>query len=289
MFFNRISWLPGVKSLILVWLLAVSCGESSNLQPPVLSDEKRVLDLTFAECAVTIDIRESADTILAYVPNGTVTTSLTPTFDLSAGSEILPASNVTYDFSTPTTYEVTAEDGSTRRYTVVVLVREGTALLVIDMQNAIFPVFDEDRLLDNVVSLISKAESEDVPIVYLQFNDNGSFRSGSYGWQFHIRLNPRTEDVIVQKWYQDSFQETRLENVLLSRLVGRVVIVGLQSQYCVRETGYGALRRHYSVVLVEDAHSTNEADAASVISSVNSSLENSGAVVVPTLQVSFSN
>jgi len=54
---------------------------------------------------------------------GTIVNSLTPTITIS-GVKVEPASGVAQDFSKAVTYTVTAEDGSTKSYTVNVTVNE---------------------------------------------------------------------------------------------------------------------------------------------------------------------
>jgi len=55
------------------------------------------------------------------VPYGTSRTSLTPTVVIT-GASVSPASGVARDFTNPVVYTVTAEDGSTKAYTVTVTV-----------------------------------------------------------------------------------------------------------------------------------------------------------------------
>jgi hypothetical protein len=62
----------------------------------------------------------------------------------------------------------------------------------------------------------------------------------------------------VEKHYGDSFEDTTLEAVLSGLGVGRVVVVGAQTDACVRSTLHGALVRGYDTALVSDAHTTED-------------------------------
>ena len=62
----------------------------------------------------------SGTSITLTVPVGTVVTSLTPNFTLSPFSTISPSSGVPQNFTNPVTYTVTAQDGTTKAYTVTV-------------------------------------------------------------------------------------------------------------------------------------------------------------------------
>lgn len=60
-------------------------------------------------------------TLTLFVPTATDVKALAPTFDLARFATSTPASGTARDFSTPQTYTVTAQDKSTRDYTVQVV------------------------------------------------------------------------------------------------------------------------------------------------------------------------
>ncbi|QOV89584.1 polysaccharide deacetylase family protein [Humisphaera borealis] len=59
--------------------------------------------------------------ITLYVPVSTNVKAVAPTFDLARFATAAPASGTVRDFSTPQTYTITAQDGSTRQYRVQVV------------------------------------------------------------------------------------------------------------------------------------------------------------------------
>jgi len=71
-------------------------------------------------------------------------------------------------------------------------------------------------------------------------------------------LSPDASEPLVQKRYPDSFEETALESVLSDLDVGRLVVVGAQTDECIRSTLHGALVRGYDATLVSDAHTTED-------------------------------
>lgn len=62
--------------------------------------------------------------VLVVMPYGSDLTSLTPTITLSEGNTVSPESAVAQDFTNPVTYTVTAEDDSTKEYSVTAKVYE---------------------------------------------------------------------------------------------------------------------------------------------------------------------
>jgi nicotinamidase-related amidase len=84
---------------------------------------------------------------------------------------------------------------------------------------------------------------------------------GSDDWRIVPELTPGEAEPLVEKNYGDAFEDTTLENVLSSLGVGRLIVVGAETDACIRSTLHGALVRGYDVVLVGDAHTTNDQTA----------------------------
>ncbi len=91
------------------------------------SSAKAITSFNFTNPSATGAINEANKTITLTVPFGTVVTSIAPTIAISANSTITPASGVARNFSTPKTYEVKAQDGSTETYTVTVAFGAGSS------------------------------------------------------------------------------------------------------------------------------------------------------------------
>jgi nicotinamidase-related amidase len=136
--------------------------------------------------------------------------------------------------------------------------RPDTALLVIDVQNGVVAGnYRRDAVVANVGSLVEKARREDVPVIWVQHSDEGLERE-SADWQIVPELNPDGSEPLVEKHYGDSFEDTALENVLARLGVGRLVVVGAQTDACIRSTLHGAFARGYDATLVSDAHTTED-------------------------------
>ena len=139
--------------------------------------------------------------------------------------------------------------------------RPNTALLVIDVQNGVVEgAHERDAVVANVGSLVEKAGSEQVPVVWVQHSDEGLAR-GSDDWRIVPELAPDDAEPVIEKSYGDSFEDTTLETVLSGLGVGRLVVVGAQTDECVRSTLHGAFVRGYDATLVSDAHTTEDLTA----------------------------
>ena len=139
--------------------------------------------------------------------------------------------------------------------------RPNTALLVIDVQNDVVAGSpDRDAVVANIGSLVERARSEAVPVVWVQHHDEQLVRD-SDGWNYVPELVRLPDEAVVHKSYGDSFEATDLESILAEHGVGRVVVTGAQTDACVRSTLHGAFVRGYDVTLVDDAHTTEDLTA----------------------------
>jgi nicotinamidase-related amidase len=139
--------------------------------------------------------------------------------------------------------------------------RPNTALLVVDVQNGVVEgAHERDAVVANVADLVEKARQESVPVVWVQHADDG-LAKGSDEWRIVPELTPDDTEPLVEKSYGDSFEATTLETVLSGLGVGRLVVVGAQTDACIRSTLHGAFVRGYDATLVSDAHTTEDQSA----------------------------
>jgi nicotinamidase-related amidase len=139
--------------------------------------------------------------------------------------------------------------------------RPNTALLVIDVQVGVVEgAHERETVVGNVDTLVEKARREQVPVVWVQHSD-ADIERGSDQWRIIPELSPGEAEPLVEKNYGDSFEDTNLETVLSGLGVGRLIVVGAQTDACVRSTLHGALVRGYDATLVSDAHTTEDQTA----------------------------
>jgi nicotinamidase-related amidase len=138
--------------------------------------------------------------------------------------------------------------------------RPATALLVVDVQNGVVAGAPRrDAVVANVAQLVDRARERRVPVVWVQ--DHEMIERGSPEWQIVPELSPDDGEPLLEKAYGDAFEGTDLESVLAVLGVGRLVVVGAQTDACIRSTLHGALVRGYDATLVSDAHTTEDLSA----------------------------
>ena len=139
--------------------------------------------------------------------------------------------------------------------------RPNAALLVVDVQVGVIEgAHRRDDVVGNIAGLVARARQEGIPVVWVQHSDE-ELVEGSDDWRIVPELTPEDAEPLVNKTYGDSFEDTDLESVLAERGVGRLVVVGAETDACVRSTLHGAFTRGYDATLVADAHTAGDKSA----------------------------
>lgn len=170
----------------------------------------------------------------------------------------------------------------------------GKGLLLVDVQRTMLDGGDAIEgavaLREALSVLLDRARAAGVPIVHVK-NDGepgGRDKPGTDGWQ--LVFTPLPGEPVVRKDVGDAFEANpALADVLRAMGVDTLVVVGLQSEYGVRDTARGALSRGLPVMLPADGHATYDdgEPAAAISSRVTGELADEGAIVVELAEVRF--
>ena len=137
-----------------------------------------------------------------------------------------------------------------------------TALIVIDLQRGMFTAgpapHEGEAVLSRVAGLIERARAERVPVLHVR-HDGGAgdpLQRGTPGWEIHPAVAPRSGEPVVDKTRCSAFWDTQLGEELRQRGIERLVIAGMQTEYCIDTSCRAASDLGYRVMLVEDGHTT---------------------------------
>mgnify|MGYP001218930298 CR=1 FL=1 len=135
-----------------------------------------------------------------------------------------------------------------------------TALLVIDMQQALTDAQParKDEFLLNVKFLVDAAHAGGVEVVYVR-HDGGAdddLAFGTPGWQLDRSLSLREGERVFDKRFSSSFRNTGLHEYLSERGVERLVICGMQTEYCIDTSVKVAFEFGYDILIPSGATST---------------------------------
>ncbi len=142
------------------------------------------------------------------------------------------------------------------------------ALLLIDLQNdyfagGLFPLWNTEKTLENIIAAIKQAKSAGVEIIHIQHIANPDagiapfFNKGTSGADVHPAiLSAAPNCPVVVKEYADGFHKTELEAVLSSRGIGELLVCGMMTQNCVTHTAISKAAEKYKVSILTDCCTT---------------------------------
>jgi nicotinamidase-related amidase len=154
------------------------------------------------------------------------------------------------------------------------------ALLVIDVQQGLcegrWAAFEaRQRVIERPNALARAARAAGAPVIFVQHEADEGLVHGSAPWQLAQGLEALPGDQRLRKRGSDAFHQTALHEMLQTQGAGRVVVCGLQTEFCVDSTVRRALALGYAVTLAGDAHSTADSEtlsAAQIIAHHNRTL-----------------
>ena len=172
-----------------------------------------------------------------------------------------------------------------------------SALLVIDMQVGLYHgperPFDAPRVLSNVTALITRARRDGIPIFAARHTGpvGSPIAAGSAAWQLLPELGlDRERDLVFDKTRPSCFFATDLADRLRAFGIGRLIVVGMKTQYCVDTTVRAASDLGFRVTLVADGHTcmdTPALRAEAIVAHHNDTLRGAFAEVVSTEAVAI--
>ena len=137
-------------------------------------------------------------------------------------------------------------------------------LLVIDMQKGIVDeeLYAFDTFMDRTVRLIDAARKNNVEVIFVQHDaGKGSGLSvGDEAFEIIDRIKPMQDEKVFVKTINSCFGNKDFKQYMKSREDKRLMIVGLQTNYCIDATVKSAFERGYEVIIPEGTNSTFDND-----------------------------
>ena len=135
-------------------------------------------------------------------------------------------------------------------------------LIVIDMQKELLvdELYNKDVLLANVKKLIETARENEVEVIYVQHDagEGSGFSVGDEGFAIADEIAPKEGEKVFVKTINSCFGNKDFTACLEASKEqdDELMIVGLQTNFCIDATVKSAFERDYYVAVPENAHST---------------------------------
>lgn len=137
---------------------------------------------------------------------------------------------------------------------------KNTVLLVVDMQVALLQKhpYNELTVLHNIKLLQDTCRKCNVEVIHVRHNDGlGTLlQKDTPGWQIHHQVAPITGEMIFNKDHNSAFKNTGLQEYLDHKGIKTILLVGMQSEYCIDTTCRVAYEYGYHVIIPANTTTT---------------------------------
>lgn len=135
-----------------------------------------------------------------------------------------------------------------------------TILLVVDVQNAIITEhpYNEEEVIQNIKRIISISRNSGTEVIYVRHDDGigGDLERGTQGWGIYNEVAPREEEKIFDKQYNSAFLQTGLKDYLDTKKVKTIILVGMQTEYCIDTTCKVAFEHGFNILIPQETNTT---------------------------------
>lgn len=132
-----------------------------------------------------------------------------------------------------------------------------TALLVVDIQNALIleHPFDEKRLIKTVAQMEEICREKGIEVIFVRHEDN-TLVQGESGFEIYSKVAPREGEKIFNKHFNSAFKETGLREYLQEKGVERLIVCGMQTDFCIDATIKCGFEHGFEIIVPRGGHTT---------------------------------
>ena len=134
-------------------------------------------------------------------------------------------------------------------------------LLVVDMQKALTEdgeLYDAEAFMDRNIRLIEAARKNNVEVIFVQHDagEGSGFSVGDEDFEIDPRVAPKDGEKVFVKTINSCFGNTDFKAYMEQQEDKRLMVIGLQTNYCIDATVKAAFERGFDVIVPEGTNST---------------------------------
>lgn len=133
-------------------------------------------------------------------------------------------------------------------------------LLVVDTQKLITNenLYKFDRFVSNVKKIIHEARSNNIEVIYVRHDDGmgTELTKGTDGFEIYEEFKPIRGEKIFDKKFNSAFKGTGLLEYLMYKEEKDIIIVGLQTDYCIDATVKCGFEHGFNIIVPAYANTT---------------------------------
>ncbi len=133
-------------------------------------------------------------------------------------------------------------------------------LLVVDTQKAITnsKLYRFDLLEVRIKELINTARNNEIEVIFVRHDDGVGceLTKGNSGFEIYEGFQPAADEIIFDKYVNSSFKDTGLLEYLRGKEENTIIIVGLQTDYCIDATIKAGFEYGFKMIVPANTNST---------------------------------
>ena len=133
-------------------------------------------------------------------------------------------------------------------------------LLVIDMQKAIVDgeLYAFDTFMDRTARLVDAARKTGVEVIFVQHDagPGSGMSAGDEGFEIVDEVRPRQGEKVYVKTINSCFGNKEFREYMEKQADKRLMVIGLQTNYCIDATVKSAFERGFEVIIPEGTNTT---------------------------------
>ncbi|HDK7155329.1 TPA: cysteine hydrolase [Clostridium botulinum] len=133
-------------------------------------------------------------------------------------------------------------------------------LLVVDTQKLITNenLYNFHVFVSNVQKIIDTARKNNIEVIYVRHDDGpkSELTKGTNGFEIYEKFKPSNEEKIFDKQVNSAFKETGLLKYLISKGEKDIIIIGLQTDYCIDATIKCGFEHGFNIIVPAYANTT---------------------------------
>ena len=137
-------------------------------------------------------------------------------------------------------------------------------LLVVDMQKGIVDeeLYDYENFMNRTVTLIDAARKNNVEVIFVQHDagEDSGLSVGDEDFEIIDEIRPKEGEKVFIKKINSCFGNKDFREYMEKQEDKRLMIIGLQTNYCIDATVKSAFERGFEVIIPEGTNTTFDND-----------------------------
>ena len=133
-------------------------------------------------------------------------------------------------------------------------------LLVVDTQNLIMnnDLYEFQTFVYRIKTLIKEARNNDIEVIYVRHNDcdGQKLTKGTLGYEIYEEFQRMPNERVFDKSVNSAFRDTGLLDYLHEKDEDTIIIVGLQTDYCIDATVKCGFEHGLKMIVPANTNST---------------------------------